>query len=79
MEMDLLHECSVSQTPRFIWIPCKLQAAANCPSVTPVVLQRCESSSLITMEEHRFRVSENKNPKRIFGSKRKEVTEDRKT
>jgi len=40
MHMDLLRECSLSQTPRFIWIPCKLQAATDCPSVTPVAMRQ---------------------------------------
>lgn len=40
MQIDLLHECSVSQTLRFLWIHCKLQAATECPSVTPVAMRQ---------------------------------------
>jgi len=43
MPKDLLHECTVSQTPRLIWIPFKLQAATDCPSVTPVAKRKEET------------------------------------
>lgn len=43
MPKDLLHERTVSQTPRFIWIPFKLQAATDCPSVTPVAKRQEET------------------------------------
>jgi hypothetical protein len=40
----------------------------------PVVLYGCETWSLILREEHRLRVFENKELKRIYGPKRDEVT-----
>jgi hypothetical protein len=42
--------------------------------ILPVVLYRCETWSLISREEHRLRVFENKVLRRIFGPKRDEVT-----
>jgi hypothetical protein len=42
--------------------------------ILPVVLYGCESWSLILREECRLRVFENKVLRRIFGSKRDEVT-----
>jgi hypothetical protein len=42
--------------------------------ILPVVLYGCETCSLILMEEHRLRVTENGVLKRIFGPKRDEVT-----
>jgi hypothetical protein len=39
-----------------------------------VVLYVCETWSLTLKEEHRFRVSENRVLRRIFGPKREEVT-----
>ena len=44
--------------------------------ILPVVLYGCETWSPTLREEHRFRVSENKVLKKIFGPKRNEVTED---
>jgi hypothetical protein len=43
----------------------------------PVVLYGCETRSLKLREKHRLRVSENRVLRRIFGSKRDEVTERR--
>jgi hypothetical protein len=40
----------------------------------PVVLYGCETWSLTLRQEHRLRVFENKVLRRIFGSKRDEVT-----
>jgi hypothetical protein len=40
----------------------------------PVVLYVCKTWSLILKEEHRLRVFENRVMRRIFGSKRDEVT-----
>jgi hypothetical protein len=42
----------------------------------PVVLYGCETWSLTLREEHRLRVFTNKVLRRIFGSKRDEVTGD---
>jgi hypothetical protein len=42
--------------------------------ILPVVLYRCETSSLILREEHRLRVFENRVLRRIFGFKMDEVT-----
>jgi hypothetical protein len=42
--------------------------------ILPVVLHGCETSSLTLREEHRLRVFENRVLRRIFGSKRDEVT-----
>jgi hypothetical protein len=42
--------------------------------ILPVVLYGCETWSLILREEHRLRVFENRVLRRIFGSKRDEVT-----
>jgi hypothetical protein len=42
----------------------------------PVLLYGCETWSLTLREEHRLRVFENKVRRRIFGSKRDEVTGD---
>ena len=42
--------------------------------ILPVVLYGCETWSLTLKEERRLRVFENKMLKRIFGSKRDEVT-----
>jgi hypothetical protein len=42
--------------------------------ILPVVLYRCETSSLTLREEHRLRVFENRVLMRIFGPKRDEVT-----
>ena len=44
--------------------------------ILPVVLYGCGTWSPTLREEHRFRVSENKVLKKIFGPKRNEVTED---
>jgi hypothetical protein len=41
----------------------------------PVVLYACETWSLTLREEHKVRVFENRVLRRIFGSKRDEVTE----
>jgi hypothetical protein len=41
--------------------------------ILPVVLYRYETWSLRLKEEHRFRVSENRVLRRIFGPKREEV------
>jgi hypothetical protein len=38
-----------------------------------MVLYRCETWSLILKEEHRLRVFENREVRRIFGTKRDEV------
>jgi hypothetical protein len=43
-------------------------------TILPVVLYECETSSLILMEEHRLSVLENRVLRRIYGSKRDEVT-----
>jgi hypothetical protein len=42
----------------------------------PVVLYGCETWSLTLRGEHRLRVFENREPGRIFGPKRDEVTGD---
>jgi hypothetical protein len=42
--------------------------------ILPTVLSGCETLSLTLREEHRLRVSENRVFRRIFGSKRDEVT-----
>ena len=42
--------------------------------ILPVVLYGCETWSLTLREEHRLRVFENRALRRIFGSKRNEVT-----
>jgi hypothetical protein len=42
--------------------------------ILPVVLYRCETWSLMLREEHRLRVFENRVLRRIFGSKRDDVT-----
>jgi hypothetical protein len=42
--------------------------------ILPVVLYGCETWSLTLREEHRLRVSENRVLRRIFGTKRDEVT-----
>ena len=47
--------------------------------ILPVVLYRCENWSLTLREEHRLRVFENSVLRRIFGSKRDEVTRKWKT
>jgi hypothetical protein len=44
--------------------------------ILPVVLYGCETWSLTSREEHRLRVFENRVLRRIFGSKRDEVTGD---
>jgi hypothetical protein len=43
-------------------------------AILPLVLYECETWSLTLREEHRLRVFENRELKRIFGSKREEVT-----
>jgi hypothetical protein len=40
----------------------------------PIVMYSCETWSLTLREEHRLRVFENRVLRRIFGSKRDEVT-----
>jgi hypothetical protein len=42
--------------------------------ILPVVLYECETCSLTLREEHRLRVFENRVLRRMFGSKRDEVT-----
>jgi hypothetical protein len=42
--------------------------------ILPVVLYRCETSSLTLREEHKLRVFKNRVLRRIFGPKRDEVT-----
>jgi hypothetical protein len=42
--------------------------------ILPVVLYGCETWSLTLREEHRLRVFENRVLRRVFGSKRDEVT-----
>jgi hypothetical protein len=42
--------------------------------IFPVVLYGCETRSFTVKEKHRLRVFENKVLRRIFGSKRDEVT-----
>ena len=42
--------------------------------ILPLVLYGCETWSLILTEERRLRVFENRVPRRLFGSKRTEVT-----
>jgi hypothetical protein len=44
--------------------------------ILPVVLYGCETWSLTLREEHRLKVFENRVLRRIFGSKRDEVTGD---
>jgi hypothetical protein len=44
--------------------------------ILPVILYGCEIWSLTLREEHRLRVFENRVLRRIFGSKRDEVTGD---
>jgi hypothetical protein len=45
--------------------------------ILPVVLYGCETWSLALREERRLRMFENRVLRRIFGTKRNEVTEDR--
>jgi len=40
----------------------------------PVILYGCENWSFVWREERRLRVSENRVSRRIFGSKREEIT-----
>jgi hypothetical protein len=49
--------------------PCILQV-----NILPVVLYGCETWSVTFREEHRLRTFENRALRRIFGSKRDEVT-----
>ena len=42
--------------------------------IWPVVLYGCETWSLISSEEHRLRVFENRVLRRIFGPKKDEIT-----
>ena len=42
--------------------------------INNILLNGCETWSLILLEEHRLRVSENRVLKRLFGPKRDEVT-----
>jgi hypothetical protein len=42
--------------------------------ILPVVLNGCETWSLTLREEHRLRLFENRVLRKIFGSKREEVT-----
>ena len=42
--------------------------------ILPVVLYGCETWSLTLREEHRLRVFENKVLRKIFGSKKDEIT-----
>ena len=44
--------------------------------ILPVVLHGCETWSLTLREERRLRVFENRVLRRLFGSKRNEVTEE---
>jgi hypothetical protein len=44
--------------------------------ILPVVLYSCQTWSLTLREEHRLRVFENRVLRRIFGTKRDEVTGD---
>jgi hypothetical protein len=44
--------------------------------ILPVVLYGCETWSLRLREEHRLRVFQNRVPRRLFGPKRDEVTEE---
>jgi hypothetical protein len=44
--------------------------------ILSVVLYGCETWSLILREEHRLRVFENREQRRVFGPKRDEVTGD---
>jgi hypothetical protein len=46
-------------------------------TVIPPVLYGCENWSVILREEHRLRVFENRVLRRIFGSKKDEVTGER--
>ena len=43
--------------------------------ILPLVLYGCETWSLTLTEERRLRVIENRVPRRLFGSKRTEVTD----
>jgi len=45
--------------------------------ILPVVLYGCKNWSLTLREEHRSRLFENRELRRIFGPKRDEVTEER--
>jgi hypothetical protein len=45
-------------------------------TVLPVVLYGCETWCLTLREEHRLRVYENRELRRIFGPKREEVARD---
>jgi hypothetical protein len=47
------------------------------PIILPVVLYGCETWSLTLREEHRLRVFENRMLRRIFGTKRDEITGER--
>jgi hypothetical protein len=51
-----------------------VQVKAHKTIILPVVLYGCETWSLTLREEHRLRVFENRVLRRIFGSKRDEVT-----
>jgi hypothetical protein len=47
-----------------------------CPPVLPVVLNACETWSLTLTEEHRLKVSESREQRKVCGSERNEVTGD---
>ena len=44
--------------------------------ILPVVLYGCETCSLTLREERRLRVFDNRMPRRIFGPKRYDITEE---
>ena len=52
----------------------KLKVKTYKTIILPVVLYGCETRSLTLREEHRIRVFENKVLRKIFGSKRDEIT-----
>jgi hypothetical protein len=59
-------------SPPFLSKPAKIRIYETI--IFPVVLYGCETWSLILREEHRLRMFENRVLRKIFGSKRDEVT-----
>ena len=55
----------------------KLKGNTHKTIILPVVLYGCETWSVTLREEHRLRVFENKALRKIFGTKRDEITGER--
>jgi hypothetical protein len=64
------------QSRTFCLLVCCLKIRIYKTIILPVVLYGCETWSLTLREEHRLRVFENRVLRRIFWSKRDEVTGD---